>query len=166
MLAVLACAAPVLAGACAERDLGLSESPRRDESKPLVIDLSTRMAYTKEWIANTSDCSDQNYFCLEIPGTMALVFPRKCMTARNIVRPPTRVGAFKGVAPAPHLAPPSGSYIVEKYPRILMSYQADRGLTEVRAVRRSPYQSDFSPNNYTNLYVIQTKDGIPLFVCQ
>lgn len=141
-----------------------------DDAEQLLIDLSAGTAVTAEWSANTADCSDQFYFCLSIPDRMVLAFPRLCEDASNDSAPPTAFGALRGVAPAPHLRPPSGSYIVEHFPRMLLFYYVESdlhvsGLFEVRELIWSPYEDEFQPSIYVGRYRVMTSDGSPLFEC-
>src|SRR5687768_13225865 len=104
----------------------------------LTIDLAAGTAATAAWRSSTVDCSDQTYFCLLIPDRMVLAFPRRCADAMRSDAPPTGAGVLRGVAPTPHLATPSGSYVVDTFPRMLLRYWAHLGLFEVREVVNSP----------------------------
>lgn len=131
----------------------------------LMIDLAAGTAATSTWRSSTVDCSDQNYFCLLIPDRMVLAFPRQCVDAMRNDAPPTAAGVLRGVAPTPHLATPSGSYVVRSFPRMLLGYWAHLGLYEVREVARSPYEQGFNPGDVVTRYSIVTSDGSKLFVC-
>lgn len=147
---------------CGQRPLAIARAAQGDA---ITIDLTAQTASTLGWTSRTSNCSDENYFCLLVPGKMALAFPRACVTA-TVVKPlATRAGNLKKVAPMPHLAPPSGSYIIDTYPRILIFYFERQGLTEVRELRHSPYEREFAPGDYLHRYVVRTPDNQPLFVC-
>jgi hypothetical protein len=160
---VIACL--VLTQGCAHHSASIQGTDAPSDYRTLTVDMSKHVASTQEWSLKTSDCSDVNYFCLMIPTKMVLAFPRACQTALSLNPPVTRVGAFRGVAPAPHLAPPSGSYIIDAYPNVLLSYRSGLGITEVKVVRHSPFERDFNPSDYSNGYLVHTVDKQPLFAC-
>lgn len=147
------------------------ESYVQSSGEELTIDLSAGTATTTQWRSDTSDCSDQNYFCILIPNRMVLAFPRSCSNAGREGAPATRFGDLLGVAPAPHLAPPSGSYIIRSFPNVLLFYFVrndlvdGEGLVEARIVRNSPFEEAFDPNDYSARYRITTSNGGGLFVC-
>lgn len=137
----------------------------------LTIDLSARTAATDNWSSNIVDCSDEEYFCILIPNRMALAFVRICTRTNRSELPSTAFGKLLRVAPAPHLSPPSGSYIIREFPNTLLFYQTDNssveshGLIEARVMRNSPFEEAFDPNNYITRFRIVTPDGRGLFVC-
>jgi hypothetical protein len=166
---LLAVAALLLLAAgegCAENRGAPLSLPSRPDDQFLIIDLAGQTASTPEWTASTSNCGDESYYCIAIPGHMVLAFPKSCRTALDPNRPPTRVGILKGVAPFPHLAPPSGGYVLERFPNLLLIYLQGRGLSEVRNTRHSPKEAGFDFEDYTIRYVIRTKDDKPLFACR
>jgi len=131
----------------------------------LVIDMSGATATAPRWRSEIVDCSDQNYSCVLIPGRMALAFPKSCSVAAGGGAPDTRYGQFHQIAPAPHLAPPSGGYVIQSFPHVLLYYNINDGLDEVRVVRQSPFDPNFNPNDYTERYIITTRTGAGLFTC-
>jgi len=131
----------------------------------LLVDLSAGTVTTREWSSSTRDCSDENYFCLLIPNRMVIAFPRRCTDYGRDDAPQTSAGKIVPVAPAPHLRPPSGSYIVTSFPYILLVYYPDSGVSEVREVKHSPYQDAFNPNELVTRYRIFRSNGRKLFAC-
>ena len=137
----------------------------------LTIDLSGGTATTEDWTSDIVDCSDREYFCILIPNRMALAFVRACTSASRDELPPTRFGSLLRVAPAPHLAAPSGSYIIREFPNVLLFYRVSnnsvegQGLVEARIIRNSPSEEAFDPSNYIANFRIVTPDGGGLFVC-
>lgn len=131
----------------------------------LEIDLSAGLARTEDWTSPAVDCSDEHYICISIPDRMALAFPRTCSEASRDL-PPTAFGALRRVAPMPHLQPPSGSYVVEAFPRVLMFYYARDGLFEVRELVHSPYESEFNPSDFVAEWVVSAPDGSSLLACK
>lgn len=131
----------------------------------LTIDLSGGIATTAEWKSNTVNCSDDNYHCILIPDRMVLAFTKSCSNAGREGAPLAPLGGLIRVAPMPHLAPPSGSYIVKSFPKVLLFYYAGHGLKEVRIVRNSPYDKGFDPNSYDARFSVVTSDRKDLFVC-
>lgn len=153
---------------CTPADSPMGELPVPEPGgERLTIDLAAGTAATSAWRSHTIDCSDQNYFCLLIPDRMVLAFPRLCALAMRNDAPPTARGVFRGVAPALHLRPPAGSYVVDTFPRMLLIYYHHLGLFEVNEVVRSPWQPNFDPgpSNVVTRYSIVTSDGSKLFVC-
>jgi hypothetical protein len=144
---------------------GAMNSEGRIGREHLVIDLSANRATTATWSSEIRDCSNQDYFCLLIPNRMVLAFPRSCGDLIDNTSVSTSLGNIIGIAPAPHLAPPSGGYIVSSFPNVLLIYNINFGLNEARVLRRSPYDYDFEPNNYAERYVITTSTGDGLFIC-
>jgi hypothetical protein len=158
--------ASLLLPGCTAADTSMGGLPAPEPGgERLMIDLAAGTAATSAWRSSTVDCSDQNYFCLLIPDRMVLAFPRLCALAMRDDPPPTARGVLRGVAPAPHLVPPSGSYVVDSFPRMLLRYWAHLGLFEVREVVNSPSEPNFNPNNLVTRYSIVTSDGSKLFVC-
>jgi hypothetical protein len=133
--------------------------------EPLLIDLESGEAKTTNWESRYKSCSDSIYVCILIPDRMALVFPRRCKDALGLDKPSSAIGRFRAVAPAPHLAQPSGSYIVDAFPNILLIYFANEGLVQVREVKRTPYDPKFDPNDTVKRYRIAVKGGSRLFRC-
>ncbi len=137
----------------------------------LIIDLSAGTAATEGWRSAIVDCSDREYFCILVPNRMALAFVKTCASASREDLPPTRFGNLLKIAPASHLASPSGTYIIRQFPKVLLFYQVDnalvegRGLVEARIMIDSALDQDFDPNNYSARYRIVTPDGGGLFVC-
>lgn len=131
----------------------------------LSIDLSAGRATTARWSSEIANCSNQEYFCLVIPNRMTIAFVRSCHDLIGENSASTRFGNIIRVAPAPHLAPPSGGYIISTFPNVLLYYNANFGLNEIRIVRHPPYDHDFDPNDYTERYVIRTSTGAGLFIC-
>jgi hypothetical protein len=154
-----------LCASCATTPGTTVESPVQSTRDNLVIDLSRAVATTSQWSAGTVDCSDQNYHCILIPGRMVLAFAKSCQIAGREGAPAMRYGQLHEVAPAPHLAPPSGGYVISAFPNVLLYYNINYGLNEARVVRHSPYEHDFDPNDYTERYVITTSSGAGLFIC-
>jgi hypothetical protein len=97
---------------------------------------------------------------------MILIFPKSWRTALDANPPKTQVGIFRQVAPFPHAAPPTGGFIVEKYPKMLLIYMQEHGIAEVRNTRYSPFDKEFDFDDYSIRYLIETSDGKPLFVCR
>ena len=171
LLRPLASLSMILAG-CANTAsplaVGSDDQSSREE---LTIDLSARTATTRQWRSDTIDCSDRDYFCILIPNRMVLVFAKSCSNAGREGVSSTRFGDLLGVAPAPHLAVPSGSYIVRSFPNVLLFYYVrnslvdGEGLVEARIIRRSPFEEAFDPNDYSARYSITTSTGDGLFVC-
>jgi len=131
----------------------------------LVIDQSRATATTPRWSSEIVDCSNQEQHCILIPGRMVLAFPKSCSDAGAGRRPDTGYGELREVAPTPHLAPPSGSYVVGAFPNVLLFYDVSHGFNEVRIVRRSPYDREFDPNDYSERYDLITPKGVGLFIC-
>jgi hypothetical protein len=157
-------------GAMASGPVGaISDAPAREMR--LVIDLSAGTATTEEWRSEIVDCSDQQYFCALIPNRMVLSFARRCSDATREGRPPTRYGDLLRVAPTPHLAPPSGSYVVRTFPNVLLFYYVGNGLVEgeglvqARVLRHSPFEEEFDANDYLTTFTISTRGGRGLFAC-
>jgi len=148
---------------------GIPNSVPKEER--LTIDLSAGTAATEGWRSDIVDCSDDEYSCILIPNRMALAFVKTCASASRDELPPTHFGNLLKVAPASHLAPPSGTYIIREFPMVLLFYQVDntlvegRGLVEARIMISSPFDQAFDPNNYSARYRIVTPDGRGLFVC-
>jgi hypothetical protein len=140
-------------------------SGSQPDAEELSIDLTAGRATTVRWSSEIVDCSDREYFCLRIPNKMVLAFVRSCgnLIGRNSF--PTRLGNIVAVAPAPHLAPPSGGYVISSFPNVLLYYNTNFGLNEVRILRHSPYDRDFDPNDYSERYAIRTSAGPALFMC-
>jgi hypothetical protein len=137
----------------------------RSSREELVIDLSAGRATAAGWASEIVDCSNQDYFCLLIPNRMVLAFPRSCGDLIYHASISTSQGNIIGVAPAPHLAPPSGGYFISSFPNVLLYYNINFGLQEARIVRHSPYDHDFDPNDYSERYAITTSTGDGLFIC-
>ncbi|HYJ52126.1 MAG TPA: hypothetical protein VEW04_03055 [Allosphingosinicella sp.] len=153
------------AGCATTAPSGVTDAAGRSVSEALVINLAAGTATTARWTAETVDCSDQDVLCLAIPNRMALAFPRSCGALIGATRVSTRVGDLIEVAPAPHLAPPSGGYVVSAFPNVLLLYNINVGLTEARVVRHPPSDPDFDPNDHSERYFIRTSTGEGIFKC-
>lgn len=171
LLKPLASLVILLAGCANMARPSTSESNNQSSREELSIDLSAGTATTRQWRLRISDCSDQDYFCILIPDKMVLAFPKSCSDAGREGAPATRFGYLLRVAPAEHLASPSGSYIVRSFPNALLFYYvrnsvvSGEGLVEARILRNSPFEDAFDPNDYSARYSITTPNGEGLFIC-
>ncbi len=165
-LRTLAASLPILILACAHaRALPPSDHREAAAVESLEIDVTRRTASAMHWRSTLEDCSDETYSCLLVPNRMLLAFPRYCRDARAGPLKETRLGQFRAVAPAPHFGFPSGSYMVDSFPRILIFYYENRGVVEVREAKHSPYDADFDAGDFIKKYKIITVDRKPLFLC-
>lgn len=149
---------------------GCATEPVSAEATPvLVLDLAAGTATTPDWTARAEDCSDEVYACVSIPGRMVIAFPKACRSIEGGQGPEAAFGRLSKVAPAPHLAPPAGSFVVTSFPRVLMFYYtppiAPAGLQRVRLVRAAPGEPGFNPNDFSAEYVITVRGRPDFFVC-
>ncbi|TPE61183.1 hypothetical protein FJQ54_09845 [Sandaracinobacter neustonicus] len=136
--------------------------------KRMLVNFETRTISTDDWSSQFVDCSDANYNCISVPDKVALAFARKCdlTKAERASIPHSKIaGRVFVVAPMAHYGLPSGTYILEALPTALMFYDQKHGLTELRELLSSPYETEFDPNAYRVRYKIITADGGPLFRC-
>lgn len=134
-------------------------SPRTDR---LVLDLASGTATTSSWQSAVTDCSDENYSCVLIPGRMAIAFPRVCAGAGYSDAPPTRLGRFRVRAPVPHLEPPSADYDMTAFPNIILSYRMGHGIVQVTELAdKTGRHRSSDPVRYE----VTTSDDQPLFLC-
>jgi hypothetical protein len=103
----------------------------------MTIDFVRRHVITPAWQAEFIDCSTAEVQCLEVPDRFILAFPRSCAAAEGgWSAAGTR---FRGTAPMPHYAPPSGGYISDRYPRIHLAYLRGSGFVRWSRTARTPY---------------------------
>lgn len=134
-------------------------------TEPLRIDLDKKTIQSPAWTSTFSDCSDEHYFCMSVPDRFVLVFPKLCANATSEKMATGPFGGLLRVAPMPELAPPSGSYIVKSYPKVLILYYSEQGIAQVRLLKSSPFERDFDPNEYDVSYNVELKGGGALFRC-
>lgn len=139
-----------------------SASSRSDR---LVIDLGEGVAKTAKWQAPIENCSNEEFNCLRVSGRMDIAFPRSCRTAKESTTWESPVGKFRMVSPQAHSGAPFGSYVAEKYPKVLLFYRSGVGFSEVRVVKASPYEQGFDPNSFEDRYVIEKGGNLGLFSC-
>lgn len=137
-----------------------------DDIRPMVLDLSKKSISTPDWQSPILECSDAQYFCLEVPGRLVIAFPKECSAASVQLSWQAPVARFQMVAPKPHFGPPSGTYVSEKFPRVLLRYDVQRGFTEVRFLKWAPSSAEFDPNAYEARYRISVRGGQGLYVCR
>src|SRR5690606_37546783 len=160
-LALTGCA-NALQAAQGEPELATYHSPDIDD---LTIDLEAGVAWTENWQAPAEDCSTRDFDCVRIIGRADIAFPHVCPAHPDDLEFDSPAGRFRSVAPMPHLAPPSGSYISERYPNVLLYYERGKGFWELRITAAAPFQDNFNPNETTERYNITISGRPQMFIC-
>lgn len=133
-------------------------------TQTLTLNYETGFASTPNWSAKMMDCSTTSYSCTMLQQSMILAFPKRCSEAMTPSRVPNAEARLIGIAPAPHIPPPSGSYVVDRFPKIWLRYQYGKGFVEVRQLEYPPEDSRFDPNKYEAAYRVTIVGQNP-FIC-
>ena len=136
---------------------------RADTRPQLVIDLTNHRASTPQWQSEILDCSDAAFECIEAPGHFLMALPRACPA--NAEDWTVAGFRFRGTAPLPHFAPPSGGFVSYKYPYAHLVYQSGLGFTGLWVTSR-PVVSENWGNPSVIEYDVRYADGRSRFLCK
>jgi hypothetical protein len=137
--------------------------PPPDTRPLLFIDLENGVARTEQWQSALSDCSDAAFECIEAPGHFLMAFPRACPSGSWDW---TVAGfRYRGTAPSPHYAPPSGGLVSYKYPNVHLVYRAGVGFTGLWVTEKPVMSENWGQPNIVE-YGIRYVTRRPPFLCE
>lgn len=103
---------------------------RSQNNQILYLDLGGGEASANGWTARLVNCSNEKFYCLQIPEKMSFSFPRHCSDVGPGKSISTPSGELIQVSMDPHFRPPAGGYAIKSFPNELLYYSNSSGLNE------------------------------------
>jgi hypothetical protein len=111
------------------------------------------------------DCSTADYRCLQIGTRFALAMPRRCDALAHRASWNSPIGTLSLYAPMPHQNPPTGAYMLDAFPTVILRYGPVLGYSEASFYTVPVNSPDFELSSPHITAGVVTSDGSALMLC-